>query len=34
VLVCAAVKAGEQFLVGNAFFLRPFVDRQVELEDP
>ena len=32
VLVGAALDAREDFLVGDAFFLRPFVDRQIEAE--
>src|SRR5262245_10292390 len=33
VLVRAPLDAGEQLLVGDALFLRPFFDRQVEVED-
>ena len=32
VLVGAALDAMQQLLVGDAFFLRPFIDRQIEPE--
>ena len=32
VLVGAPLDARDQLLVGDAFFLRPFVDRQIEAE--